>query len=65
VTGDNRDGMATPVCTLTVYDYTGTVFGQIGFQSSGSRYDILSTLPAAQLGYLGLHRHDVRSRGSR
>ena len=53
VTGDNRDGMATSACTLTVYNYTGAFVGSSSFTTSQAHYAQSIGMVAAQLPYWG------------
>lgn len=50
VDGDAQNG-AWVVCSLASYDYTGAYLGSVSLTSPGPHFDILLTLPAAQLGY--------------
>jgi len=50
IDGDSQNGQWM-VCSLASYDFTGTFLGSSSFSSPGPAFDILLSLPAAQLGY--------------
>jgi hypothetical protein len=49
VDGDNVNGAFT-TCWVSSYTYLGDLLGSTSFQTFSAHYDILLTLPAAQLG---------------
>jgi len=49
VDGDNLGGAST-TCWVSSYDYTGVLLGSTSFTTSLPHYDMLLTLPVAQLG---------------
>jgi hypothetical protein len=51
LTGDNRDGMATTLCGIGVYNYTGDFITSSSFVTSAAHWVQPVSLPAAQLPY--------------
>jgi hypothetical protein len=49
IDGDNLNGFST-TCWVSSYDYTGQLLASSSFQTSALHYDVLLTLPGAQLG---------------
>jgi hypothetical protein len=50
VSGNNIDGRSTTTCTLSSYEYTGTLVGSVSFTTSAAHYKQLVEMPAWQLG---------------